>query len=234
MPTTTKNIHNDIDEPDPQWRTARTVNTYTARLYSEWTLLVQDLEYALSRVRLWKDMTAVESPGEPHVRVSVSVFRDAVISFVSCFDKQLHVHLDSTVIFGELDGALEYFGWLENMRNTWVAHRSGPYRLCVAAILIDEKTGELQGLGHLSHSYQGPKPEAADDLIRVMETALNYSRAEQKDRELALRNDLVKLNAFERLNLPRANTTIPGSTDIRKGRKKFQNIKRTSQRKRRV
>ena len=119
-------------------------------------------------------MATSESHGESHAEVAVSVFRDAVISFISCFDKQLPVHLDPTEAFGELDGALEYFTWLEDMRNTWVAHRSGPYRVCVAAIVIDEQTGDLQGLGHLSHFYRGPKPEAADDLIRVMVAALNY------------------------------------------------------------
>ena len=86
--------------------------------------------------------------------------------------------------------------------------------------------------GHLSHRYLGPKPEAADDLIRVMQAALDHSLSEQRRHEHRLRDDLEKLNRHERLSLPRANTTVPGSADIRMGRKKFQNIKRASQRKR--
>ena len=226
--------HPDTNDPNAQWRTARTVNSPTARLYSEWTLLVHDLEYTLSRARLWKEMATADPLSDPAAEVTVSLFRDAVISFVSCFDKQLFVYLNPAVALGTLDGGLEYFGWLRDMRNTWVAHRSGPHRLCVTAILIDEKSGNIQGLGHLSHLYLGPKPEAADDLIRVMETALNYSRQKQREHELLLRHDLDKLGKQEQLNLPRANTTIPGSTDIRMGRKKFANIKRASQRTRRV
>ena len=84
----------------------------------------------------------------------------------------------------------------------------------------------------LSHTYFGPKPDAADDFIRVIEVALNYSRGEQQKHELNLRNDIDKLNKHERLSLPRANTTIPGSEEIRMGRKKFQTIKRTAQRNR--
>lgn len=233
MLTTTPISDNETADSDPQWVAARTVNSPTARLYSEWALLVHDLEYALSKARLWKEIATTESRGESPSGVSVSLFRDAVISFVSCFDKQLPVRLDCSAALGSLDGALEYFSWLQDMRNTWVAHRSGPHRLCVAAIVIDELTGDVQGLGHLSHMYLGPKPEAADDLVGVMEAALHYARGEQRTHERHLRSDLEKLNKHERLNLPHANTTIPGPTDIRGGRRKFQNIKRTSQRRHR-
>ena len=179
---------------------------------------------------MWSETTKAESSAG----VAVSLFRDAVISFVSCFDKQLPVHLDSTVALAALDGSDNYFSWLEDMRNTWVAHRSGPYRLCVAAILIDEHTGAVQGVGHLSHSYMGPKPEAAGDLIRVIEVALDHARRVMRSHEHDLRNELDRLSRFKRLSLPLAITTVPSSTDIRMGRKKFQNIKRASQRKRRV
>ena len=221
-----------IDASDRQWRTARTVNTPAARSYAEWTLLVQDLGYALSRARLWKEAALAASRDESRAGVAVSLFRDAVISFVSCFDRQTPVHLHPAVAFGSLDGAVEFFEWLRDMRNSWVAHRSGSLRLCVPAIVIDEQTGDVQGVGHLSHHYLGPKAEAADDLIRVMEAALDHSLSEQRRQEHRLRDELEKLNRHERLSLPRANTTVPGSADIRMARKKFQNIKRASQRKR--
>ena len=224
--------HDSIDGSDREWRTARTVNTPAAKSYSEWTLLVHDLEYALSRVRLWKATANAESLGESPAGVAVSLFRDAIISFVSCFDKQIPVHLDAAAVFRTLDGATEFFHWLHDMRNTWVAHRSGPLRLCVAAIVIDDHTGDVQAVGHLSHLYLGPKPEVANDLIRVMEAALDHSRSEQRRHERDLRDDLEKLNRHERRNLPRADTTIPGSTNIRMERKKYHNIKRASRRRR--
>ena len=220
-----------VDGPESRWSKARTLNSHAARLYSEWTLLVQDLEYALKRAHLWKKLVTAESEGDTGAQVSVSVFRDAVISFVSCFDRQQPAYLDPAVVFGQLDGATEYYAWLEDMRNTWVAHRSGPYRQCVAAIVIDEETGNFHGLGHLAHLYIGPKPDAADDLIKVMETALNFSRGEQKRHENNLRNEVAKMNPLKRISLPLARTVIPGSPDIRMGRRKFQNIKRTAERK---
>ena len=63
------------------------------------------------------------------------------------------------------------------------------------------------------------------------EIALHRAAARNSDPS-TLRDDLEEMNRHERLSLPRANTTVPGSADIRIGRKKFQNIKRTSQRKR--
>ena len=45
-------------------------------------------------------------------------------------------------------------------------HRGGPHRQCVTAVIVDERSGDLHGLGHLAHMYQGPKPDPAGDLIR--------------------------------------------------------------------
>ena len=222
-----------VDCPESRWSTARTINSHAAKLYSEWALLVQDLEYVLKRAQLWKELVNTESEGDTAAQVSVSVFRDAVISFVSCFDRQQPVYLDPAVAFGQLNGVAKYFAWLVNMRNTWVAHRRGPHRQCVAVIVIEEKTGEFHGLGHLAHLYFGPKPDAANDLIKVIETALNFSRGEQKKHESNLQNEVARMNPLERINLPLAHTVIPGSSDIRMGRQKFQNIKRTAERKRR-
>ena len=223
-----------VDGPESRWSNARTINSHAAKLYSEWTLLVRDLEYVLKRALLWKKLVTAKSEGDTGTQVSVSVFRDAVISFVSCFDRQQPVYLDPAVAFGKLGGASEYFSWLEDMRNTWVAHRRGPHRQCVAAIVIDEKTGEFRGLGHLAHLYFGPKPDAADDLIKVIERALDFSRGEQKKHENNLQNEVARMNPLERVNLPLAHTVIPGSSDIRMGRRKFQNIKRTAERQRRL
>ena len=235
MSETTSPVGPDHSDPSGRnWRTARTLNTPAARSYVEWTLLVHDRDYALSRARLWREAATASAPGDSPPGVAVSLFRDAVISFVSCFDKQVPVHLDPAHVFAALDGAVEYFEWLRDMRDSWVTHRSGPLRLCVPAIVIDEQTGDVEGVGHLRHRYLGPKPKAADDLVRVMEAALEHSRVEQRRRERRLRDDLEKLNRHERLNLARANTTIPGSSQIRMGRSKFQNIKRASQRTRRA
>ena len=218
---------NPSDQRGPEWTAARTLNTPAARLLSEWILLVSDLEYALRRAQLWRDVANSESPTGRDTETRVSLFRDAVISLVSCFDQQLAAHLDPSIVYKPVSGGLEYFSWLKDLRNTWVAHRGGPNRQCVVAVLVDEKTGAFQGFGHLSHLYMGPKADDADHLIRMMELALDHARGELNKHEAAVRDEVVELKNHERLRLPVADTTIPDSKAIHMGRRKFQNIKRT-------
>ena len=216
---------------DSAWTTARTLATPAAKLFSEWTLLAQDLRYALRRAQLWKDFLATSSGSDQDAEICVSLIRDAVISMVSCFDKRSPVYLDPSVVYASVPGGLEYFSWLKDMRDNWIAHRSGPHRQCSVVIVVDEKSGEFQGFGHLSHMYNGPKLEASDDLIRMMTIALEYTVKEAKIHEESTRGDVQKLRNFERINLPRAQTIVPGSSEIHMGRKKFRNIKNNSKRK---
>ena len=220
-----------IDQGESAWVNARTTNTPTAKEFAEWTLLAGDLEDALRRAQLWKELSNTEATNDKDCQLSVSVFRDAVITFASCFDNTLSAFLDPSVVYTATSGGVEYIGWLKDLRNTWIAHRSGPERQCVAAILIDEDTGDFRGLGHLSHRYMGPKPNAGDDLVRVMEIALSHARKEVKDRESQLRQEIQRLGNTERLRLPAANTVIPASKEIHMGRRKFRTIKRSLKRK---
>ena len=216
-----------VDQGGSTWVNARTTNTPTAREFSEWTLLAGDLEYALRRAILWNELANTEAKSDNNVEILVSVFRDAAITFVSCFDNTLSASLDPKVVYTTTSGGVEYFEWLKDLRNTWVAHRSGPNRQCVAAIIVDEDTGEFRGLGQLSHLYMGPTPNAGDDLVGMMEIALSHACKEVKDRESQLREEIQKLENAERLRLPAANTVIPGSKEIHMGRRKFGNIKRS-------
>ena len=210
---------------------ARTINTHTAKEFAEWTLLTRDLEYALRRATLWRDLGYTEATGDDNIDISSSLYRDAVITFVSCFDNKISPFIDPTIVYAVTSGGVEYIRWLTDLRHTWIAHRSGPNRQCVAAIVIDD-TGDFRGLGTLSHLYMGPTRDAGDDLIRMMEIALSYARKEVKDREFQLRQEIQKLENAERLRLPAANTVIPGSHEIRMGRLKFGNIKRILKRQR--
>ena len=217
---------------EPEWVTARTLSTPEAKLYSEWTLLVQDLKYALRRAQLWKELLASDSRSDRDTDISVSLIRDAVISIVSCFDKRPPVYLDPAVVYATVPGGIEYFNWLKDMRDNWIAHRGGPHRQCSVAVFIDEESGEFQGFGHLAHMYHGPKIQASDDLIRMMTIALEYAVRELKRHEQLAREDVQNLKDCERINLPKSQTIAPASREIHMGRKKFRNIKNNSARKR--
>ena len=215
------------------WAAARSLTTTEARTYSEWVLLVGDLKYALKRAEIWENIAGAKSGNGCDAEVCVSLFRDAVISFVSCFDKQLPVHLDALNVYSQVPGGLDYFNWLTNLRNTWIAHRFGPYRQCEVAIFIDINTGNIQGIGNFSQLYYGPKAEAGGDLIRMIKIALEHAGNHEKNHEDTIKVYVEGLKKSERLKLSVARTIVPASDEVNLGRKKFRNIKRQSRRSRR-
>lgn len=71
---------------DSSWTRARSLNTPDARRYTEWVLLVKDVEYALHRAVLWRDMAQSDTEDAGRMEIRMSLLRDAVVSLVSCFD----------------------------------------------------------------------------------------------------------------------------------------------------
>ena len=213
-----------------EWTSARTLTTPAAKQFSEWTLLAHDLQYALKRAQLWKELLASDTKSDQDTDICVSLIRDAIITMVACFDKRPPVYLKAAVVYENVPGGSEYFDWLKDLRDNWIAHRGGPHRQCSAAVIIDEKSGEFQGWGHLAHMFYGPKIEASDDLIRMMMIALEYATKELKECEEQMKEDVYKLKSYERLGLPRAQTIVPGPGEIHMGRRKFRNIRSNSTR----
>ena len=64
---------------DSGWTQARTLNTPEARRYCEWSLLVNDLKYALRRAEMWRDMVPSDAGdvGDIEISVSASVLQSA-------------------------------------------------------------------------------------------------------------------------------------------------------------
>ena len=218
-------------DKDSTWSTARSLTTPDARTYSEWVLLVEDLQYSLRRAELWSNRTKSGAGDADNSEICASLFRDAVVSLVACFDNTLRVHLDPTSVYAETPGAPEYFRWLETLRHTWIGHRGGTLRQCVAAVVIDESTGDLQGTGELHHMYLGPRAEASEDLGRMMRIALDHAQRELKRHAAAVEDYAKGMTGCERLRLPAARLVVPGPEEIRIGRRKFQNIKGSRKRK---
>ena len=219
-------------DKDSTWNTARSLTTPDARTYSEWVLLVMDLQYSLRRAELWSNMTkSGAGDADNFEEIRASLFRDAVVSLVACFDNTLCVHLDPTSVYGETPGGPEYFRWLETLRHTWIGHRGGSLRQCVAAVVIDESTGDLQGTSLLCRMYLGPPAEAGEDLVRMMQIALVHAQRELQRHTSVVEDYARGMTNRERLRLPVAQLVAPGPEEIRIGRRKFQNIKGSRKRK---
>ena len=199
----------------------RRLDTPEAREYAEWCLLELDLQRCLKVAELWKDMDKTSDR-----EVAVSLFRDAVVSFVACFDKNNTVGLDPETVYGPYEGGMQYFLWLSSIRDTWIAHRHGASRQTSAAIVVDESSGDFLGLGNLMMAYSRPVLEGADDLIMFVSIALTQARARRSDAKKVVESQVKAMTARQRLRLPIANAKAATGGALRIGRKKFANITR--------
>ena len=209
---------------DAEWKTARTLKTPEATQFSEWVLLVTDLEYALRRAELWWKLAREETSDQEIIETATSVFKDAVVSFIACFDQQAPVFLDEQAVYTEMLGGVDYFHWLRDLRNTWIAHRNGPQRQCVVTVVVDESSGELTGVGSLQHSYLGPREEAGNDLVRFLTVALVHARRERDRLRELITNQVKAMPSQKRLRLPKAQTVVPSPENIRLGRRRHSQL----------
>ena len=201
------------------------METREAITFGEWCLLVNDLQHSLQAAKLWKEASNEKNKNVNNDTLS-SCFRDAVISFIACFDTAAPVRLSPDEIYHELSGGMEYYRWLSTLRNTWIAHRHGTSRQAVAGIVVDETTGDYLGIGHLIQSYQCPKRESADDLIKFISMAIIHAESKKKEMELKVVEQAKSMKPSQRLRLSVATTKVPNSKTLHIGRKKFRNINR--------
>ena len=199
----------------------RRLDTPEARNYAEWCLMVLDLDRCLRVARLWKDIEK-----DRDTEIAVSLFRDAVVSFVACFDKNNAVSLDAQALYRSYGGGGQYFQWLSAIRDTWIAHRHGASRQTSAAILVDQNNGDFLGLGNLLMAYSGPVLDAADDFILFVSIALTYAIAKRSQAMAVVESQARSLTPKQRLRLPIANAQAAKGGAVRLGRKKFANTTR--------
>lgn len=204
-----------------QGRPVRRLDTPEAREYAEWCLLVQDLERCLRVARLWKEK---DEAGD--VDVAVSLFRDAVVSLISCFEKPNTVSLDAQALYGRYDGGVEYYQWLSTIRDTWVAHRHGTSRQTSAAIVVDENSGDFLGAGNMLMTYSRPVLAGTDDFIMFVSIATAEAKARQGEAQLVVERQAKSLTPSQRLRLPIANVKSATGGALRIGRRKFANATR--------
>ena len=197
------------DGMESSWSTARSLNTPDAREYCEWVLLVRDLEYALRRAELWRGKARSAAAGTEDMEICVSLLRDAVVTLVACFDTTSPVHLDAPSVYGETPGGTEYFSVVEEPQAHVDRAPGGPQRQCVAAVLIDESTGEFRGFGHLHQSWVGPKAEAGGDFARMIEIALVHAQRKLERCESAVKGVVQGMTNRERRKIARGQHSSP-------------------------
>lgn len=205
----------------------RALKTANGIQYAEWVLLVNDLQRCLELVGLWRQLLSLDEKTPRDTRLAESLFRDAVVSFVSCFDKDKgHVCLDAQSLYGSVDGALAAFQWFYTVRNQSIAHRYGPHRLAHTTVIIDEDTGELLGDGATVYAMYQPSTDGSNALGALIQIALKHANTQVEDLSVQCKAEMKAMYPSERRRLGVASYRVPDESSLRLGRRKYGNINR--------
>ena len=189
--------------------------------------MVSDLRRCLDIVILWRQLLSSDHRSPRHTLLAESLFRDAVVSFLSCFDQDKgHVYLDAQSLYGSMEGALEAYQWFYNVRNQSIAHRYGPHRLAHTMVFIDEDTGELLGDGASVYATYQPTTDDTGALAALIQVAITYAESQVADLKVKCKAETEAMHPSERLRLEVATYRVPDERSLRLGRRKYGNINR--------
>jgi hypothetical protein len=138
----------------------RTIDHPVTEALGEALLLQKDIQTSIDAINIWHDYYA-EKPDRTSIDkiIELSLFRDAVVQFIGCFDKSNKYRLDETEIYGADPNGLPYFQWMNNIRNAYAAHKHGAQRQALIGVMRDPVTG-TEGVVGMALIYEGP-PKAA-------------------------------------------------------------------------
>jgi hypothetical protein len=131
--------------------------------YAERALQHHDINHAIEAIRIWSSPLPGLSEAAARV-VRTSLFRDAIVQFVGCFDKSdKQYRLVREDVFPRTGSAEEYFQWLLALRDTFAAHRFGPLRQAVTGASVVGGAGGAVSV--LMSLYLGPDATEAPRLL---------------------------------------------------------------------
>lgn len=141
------------------------------------TLLIQsDLRNCFASLEIWaKTFAPTQAQNEETKVILGSLFRDAIVQFVGCFEKTRHP-LKVDEIYAKVEGSTAYYKWLHDLRNSFAAHRYGVGRQCVVGVFVHPELG-YQAPGQIVGIYKGPHPSGHRTLLNFVFRALKFANA---------------------------------------------------------
>src|SRR5438552_15692125 len=93
---------------------------------AEYILMRQDLQLASNTIKIWftkyGDLDAITA-AQDDLLIGQSLFRDAVVMVISCFDKSAPLRLFPEEIYGSFDGGMVVFLCIEVIGHAFVIIR---------------------------------------------------------------------------------------------------------------
>ena len=148
----------------------KALDTPLANEYAENLILQQDMRTSLEAMKLWHEKYASTTELESRV-IGKSLFRDAIVQFIGCFDKTAQYPLSAEAIYGHDPNGMSSFQWLKDVRDAYAGHKFGAWRQCVVGII--EHEGQ-RAVGHILATFRGQQKEDGDQLRGFMQTAAVY------------------------------------------------------------
>ena len=203
------------------------MQTPLAKELAEYWLLENDLFSAHDTLAIWFDKYSIREVSEltkEEKLISQSLFRDAIIMFVGCFDNSAPLKLSPEDIYGSIENGVAFFEYLKDIRNSYAAHKFGPYRQCVVGVTIDETTGLAGEVGKSSRIYRGFKIEAKEQTLNFIRIAGHYVSKKMDDLRDGLMESAKAMTPAELAALKTAQTYDVQPNQIRISRKAFRNL----------
>lgn len=197
------------------------LDTSTANELAETILLQKDMQSSLEAMKLLFKRYSNAQSGKKII-IAQSLFRDAVVQFVGCFDETAKYALSVDDVYEKTDGGVEYFLWIKDIRDAFAAHKFGPLRQCVVGVLVDASGTKVLGPGELFHIYMGPQKDHGPALLKFMEIAADYLNEKVKNLKAQMLEETQNMPPEEIAALPIASLHGVGPSEIRKSRPKFQ------------
>jgi hypothetical protein len=152
--------------------------------------------------------------------ISLSLFRDAIVQFIGCFDKSAKAHLDAYQISDDNGRGLKFFEWMKDIRDSYAAHKFGPLRQCITGVQIDEKGNIVQPL--YSHQiYSGPARDSRKELLNIVYRAGIHTQSKVNSLVSQLEEYARGLDKKELLALKAARLREVEPHQFRSSREKF-------------
>src|SRR4051812_44117392 len=160
----------------------RALNIPEAVELAEAALVRHDLRSSFLALKLWAEkFHPIQNTSPEEKTIGLSLFRDAIVTFVACFDANHRFQIPINEVYRKVDGGLEFFKWLEDMRSAYEAHRFGKLRQAAIGVLLDHNTNDIVHMRPLSSIYYGPPPDEAQQILSFMSLAGQWLDSKIKD-----------------------------------------------------
>lgn len=193
---------------------------------AECMLLLQDLQSSMDAIRIWHARYAGEESSSEDRIIGMSLFRDAVVQFVGCFDKSAKFSLKPEDVYRKENGGRNYFQWLQDIRDAYAAHKFGALRQMVVGVLVDPDKGVI-GVGNIGGIYTGPIKTAGPEMLAFMSVAKKYLEAKIQSLTEKLLQSTQSMSLEQLNSLGTAKTYGVDPQEVRLSRPAFQRVRVT-------